>query len=256
MVRIEDKFLMPRERMSDILATLRAHLSPSEFTEGARYTTVESLYLDSPDLVCLRDHVAGARERFKIRLRRYAPDGVFARGAAFLEVKRKVDAICTKERLALDPASIERLIAGAPLVPSPALTRHNHQMSDRKIASRLSSLRELLEAHDARPRVTVTYERRAFEGDGVRVTVDDDVRAVFRRAIDHRVAATLRREPAFAWAASRSARFDPARMVIVEVKHLAGRPAWLDESMQAVGSGATNFSKYCFSMLDAIRRLA
>jgi hypothetical protein len=68
--------------------------------DGRRRFTYESVYFDTPDLRCFRDHVGGARPRFKIRSRYYRETE-----ACFFEVKvRRADEETVKRQRGYDHA--------------------------------------------------------------------------------------------------------------------------------------------------------
>lgn len=62
---------------------------------GSAVASYETLYFDTPELGCYRDHLRGVRPRHKVRIRRYLD-----RGVCFLEVKSKLGRVTDKHRVA------------------------------------------------------------------------------------------------------------------------------------------------------------
>jgi VTC domain-containing protein len=89
--RVDTKYVIPRERLADVVAGLDDY----EVLEidGHRNFLYESVYFDTPDLRCFRDHVEGAERRFKARTRYYRETE-----KCFIELKVKVGDETTKRQ--------------------------------------------------------------------------------------------------------------------------------------------------------------
>lgn len=90
--RSDTKFLLPESALTALLEQLRGDyaLLCSGVFRAAEYRT---LYFDTPDLRCFRDHLDGRRPRHKVRIRHYAD-----RQVSFLEVKSKHQEVTVKHR--------------------------------------------------------------------------------------------------------------------------------------------------------------
>ena len=96
--RVDTKYVASRSAVWDMVDRLRQRYKVLEI-DGRRCFDYESVYLDTPDLRCFRDHVEEVRPRFKIRTRLYRETGV-----CFLEVKVKdADDETTKRQCEYDP---------------------------------------------------------------------------------------------------------------------------------------------------------
>jgi len=84
--RVDTKFILRKEQLEKVLALTKPHfgLLRAGTQAVAQYRT---LYFDSDDYLCLREHHRGRRPRHKIRIRHYLD-----RKLSFLEVKRKTSA--------------------------------------------------------------------------------------------------------------------------------------------------------------------
>jgi hypothetical protein len=68
--RVDQKYLVPRATFSALLSKLDSDYEALEI-DGEREFGYESVYLDTKELLCFRQHVEDRRPRFKTRTRRY-----------------------------------------------------------------------------------------------------------------------------------------------------------------------------------------
>jgi hypothetical protein len=167
--RVDTKYVMTRERLGELVGDVDGY-DVLEI-DGRRIFAYESVYFDTPDLRCFRDHVEGDRPRFKARTR-YYPDT----GTCFFEVKVKKGDDTTKRQCDYD------------------VTDHG-VLTDPAREFLRTALRDLLGEEppgDMAAVLSTTYRRvtlSARDG-GERTTMDLDV---VLRAMDGR-AVTLREE--------------------------------------------------------------
>jgi len=83
--RVDTKYVVPLERLPGLLSELSDSYDALEI-DGHRLFRYESVYFDTPDLRCFRDHVTGRRPRFKARSRLYRETD-----ACFFEVKVRLE---------------------------------------------------------------------------------------------------------------------------------------------------------------------
>jgi hypothetical protein len=83
LTRVDTKYVLTREQLEDVLAHLADDHDVLQI-DGRREFAYMSVYFDTPDLRCYRDHVEGRRPRFKARTRCYLDAG-----ACQFEVKLK-----------------------------------------------------------------------------------------------------------------------------------------------------------------------
>jgi hypothetical protein len=98
--RVDTKFVLRREDVTEVLASLRDQFRV--VTSGdERSAHYETLYFDTPDLRFYHDHRRGRRPRSKVRIRHYVE-----RDVCFLEVKTKDRYDVTRKlRLEREPRS-------------------------------------------------------------------------------------------------------------------------------------------------------
>ena len=102
--RVDTKYVIPRDRLAGLADRMRDRYLVLEI-DGRREFDYESVYFDTADLRCFRDHVDDVRPRFKTRTRLYRETA-----ACFVEVKVKdAEDETTKRQCDLDPADHGRL---------------------------------------------------------------------------------------------------------------------------------------------------
>jgi hypothetical protein len=85
MNRTDTKFMIGRPQLEQLLAKLGPNYRILE-VEGVRLNRYKTLYFDTPDFMCYRQHHSGKRNRFKVRKREYVESHV-----SFLEYKEKTN---------------------------------------------------------------------------------------------------------------------------------------------------------------------
>jgi hypothetical protein len=201
--RVDAKYVTPADVAAATTRSLAADYSALEI-DGRRRFTYESVYFDTPDLRCFRDHVEGVRPRFKIRSRYYRETE-----ACFFEIKvKRADDETVKRQRPYDHADHGTITPQA----------------ERFLEETLGELAGEEPPGDLAPTLITTYERMtlaAREG-GERATLD---LAVKLRSMDGR-GVELR-----------------DAVVLVETKTEAGESR-LDAELRAAGCEAMSISKY------------
>lgn len=85
MNRTDTKFMIGLTQLERLLATLGGNYRVLE-VEGARVNRYKTLYFDTADFMCYRQHHSGKRNRFKVRKREYVESHL-----SFLEYKEKTN---------------------------------------------------------------------------------------------------------------------------------------------------------------------
>ena len=92
--RTEEKFIIPDSWCEEISKNLKLDYKILEIG-GERQFRYNNLHFDTPDNICLEDHIRGRKNRFKVRIRSYSNSKI-----SFLEVKsRNVYGRSSKMRL-------------------------------------------------------------------------------------------------------------------------------------------------------------
>ncbi len=244
-VRIEDKFVISKSHLPALLNLLNSNLEPCYFGEKTEFNEIESLYFDSATLKVYQDHFQEGLNRFKLRLRTYAPNGVYPSESepVHLEMKQKADGVCRKFRFKVGPSEKQELLQGKPIPPAYALRKKKATLRER-----LLQVNSTIGFHKLRPQARVTYQRLAFERDGFRVTVDDKIKTEVIATIDAALREKVVNSPEFQKAKEMIARYQNGDVVIVEVKHSGTIPAWIQSFFDNQQIATTSFSKYAFTI--------
>ena len=157
--RIEKKYLITKAQCEGFLKAMEPYIMPDEYGE---YSPA-SIYFDTPDWTLARRSIGGPVFKEKFRLRTY---GVPTDDSpAFLEIKRKYDGVVYKRRVTMPYREAYRYLQG-----------DFRPADDSQIFKEIERFREF---YGIRPAMLVACERRAFkarEGDGVRLTIDKNIR--------------------------------------------------------------------------------
>jgi hypothetical protein len=201
--RVDQKYLVPRALFQTLVSKLDSAYEVLEI-DGDRAFGYESVYFDTPDLLCFRQHVEDREPRFKTRSRLYE-----SADSCVFEVKVKQEGgTMDKRHLDRAPEQHGRLDDEACQFLDEVLAENDFE----PVSERLE------------PRLTTRFTRRTFaarEG-AERVTCDRYVE--------------LRR-------AEGSAAFLDPDHILIESKSEGGTGDW-DDALQAEGIEPISFSKY------------
>lgn len=245
--RVEDKYLVPVAYRDELLELLYRKSRPCYLTDDTQFLGIESVYYESPEFQSFRDHFLSKPYRFKLRTRRYEPNGIRVSDETHIELKSKDGETSRKFRFRLGEGDLQRLHEQLPIRLSTALVGMNPSIPAEELSRRTKHISRLVEEHQLSPLCRVHYERRAFERKGIRVTVDMNIESrLLRPATSDQVfgdnAAVLQN------ARNMANKFLAAEHVLLEIKHRGMIPKWLEQFTLARTAGKTGFSKYCFSI--------
>ena len=163
MYRVEDKYCCTATELIALQARIGTVLRPDENEGGSEGYSITSLYFDDLRDSCLRDTEDGVNRRNKYRIRIYNN----ALNVIKLEVKTKQDNRILKFSRSISIAEMKRLMNGECIEDSAS-------MEDPATLFNL-----VIKTQGLRPRVIVSYERKAFvyEPGNVRITFDRNIRA-------------------------------------------------------------------------------
>lgn len=163
MYRVEDKYNCTATDMAALQSRIGAVLRPDENEGGEEGYSITSLYFDDFKDSCLRDTEDGVNRRNKYRIRIYNN----ALDVIKLEVKTKQDSRILKYSRSISIAQMKSLINGECIE------------DEASIEDPATLFNLAIRTQGLRPRVIVSYERKAFvyEPGNVRITFDRNVRA-------------------------------------------------------------------------------
>lgn len=166
MYRVEDKYNCSATELVMLQSRMEAVLRPDVNEGGPEGYRITSLYFDDFNDSCLQDTEDGVNQRNKYRIRIYND----ALDVIKLEVKTKRDSRILKRSKSISIAEMKSLIKGECI----------EDTASEKDPATLFNL--AIKTQGLRPRVIVTYERKAYvyEPGNVRITFDRNVRASAR----------------------------------------------------------------------------
>lgn len=257
-VRIEDKFLISKGLVGNLKSLVGEHCEPAYAAAGTNYTLVESLYFDSENLDLYKHHFSNLESRFKLRVRKYAPNGNWDEGAAFLEAKSKIrtetGSISSKKRFRIDGENLNSLIHSGEVRRSRKLSSLNPNMKKSDLLDRTSFVNEMVKSYHLVPQLRVRYERLAFEGEDVRVTFDKNIEFTNMHEFSHQTSESIRHLDFWSTASGMKKVFSNHEYFVCEVKYSGSIPSWLQNYFSSHGIQKVSFSKYCWGLTNLIDR--
>lgn len=225
--RREIKYIISEDKARAVRSYLSSYLDPDENAVGKidNAYEVQTLYLDSNQLLTYHAASNGWRNRFKLRIRYYEDD---PEAPVFFEIKRRINEGIIKQRARVRREAVKSLLVGS----SP--TRDHLYSWNPQHWSDLLDFWQLAERIEAAPRLHNAYLREAYVSGGkgtVRVTLDRNVRA----------------EPEFG--GELGTKFTKpvevfAGVVILELKFTERMPTWLIEMVRGFDLKSSGAAKY------------
>jgi len=227
--RFELKYIIGERSAQGIRDFLRGRLELDEHAQPdqANAYPVFSLYLDTPTLTLFRQTTQGLKNRFKLRIRFYDDD---AGSPAFLEIKRRITDVISKERTAICREGVRRLLDGG-------WPDESHLMGTHTNGRRPGTLQQfwrLCDAIGAKGCVYVSYLREAYVSPN-----SDQVRITF----DRRLSASPY-EPGSELSLPSEGIRPEMGGVILEIKFTDRFPQWMRKLAQAFGLQRLSVPKY------------
>lgn len=223
--RFEIKYLVSEMMAQSVIDFISPYMDPDP--QGRVYP-VTSLYLDNDPMSMYWSSEMGERNRYKLRLRSYTDAEGFQ---VFAEVKRRLDRVVLKTRVAIRNDQIDALLNGSGTTEDIAL----HPEKEKSIND-LAYFRDLLDTFQAKPCATVRYMREAYvsmDGEPLRITFDRDLACIPTKEYTEGI-----------WSAQTFWRTLPQVPVVLELKFTDHYPGWVQQLIQRFGLERTSMAKY------------
>lgn len=211
--RYELKYLLTKEQKNIICGVMRPYMKEDVYGKS----TIGNIYYDTDTHLLIRRSLEKPAYKEKLRVRSYgvpSPDGM-----VFVELKKKVDSIVYKRRIAMTEIDAAAFLQGqGPLVSSQIAREIDYT---RRLYPRLG------------PALLLSYQREAFAGRDdphFRLTFDN---AILWRDYDLSLSAGFYGAPLLS----------PGQ-VLMEIKTAAAIPLWLTHLLSECRIYRTSFSKY------------
>lgn len=157
--RYEKKYLLTESQEKEFLKELNGRMIMDKYGRH----TICNIYFDTVDFDLIRTSLEKPLYKEKLRLRTYGVPETDEH-TAFVEIKKKFEGIVYKRRESMSLKEAEDY-----------LYRGIHPQKDSQI---IREIDWFLKVHPVKPRVCLTYERRAFYEDGnpqFRMTLDQNI---------------------------------------------------------------------------------
>jgi hypothetical protein len=228
-MRLEYKFLVPKDKLNDLREALRPFVLIDEYADKEidKEYTVRSIYYDTMKLDDYHDKLAGIKIRKKLRIRGY--NDVNSESLVFLEIKRKYENHISKNRAPLLYSNLDNILATQDC--EKYLLKKKNYLDAQKDASNFFYYSKI---KNYSPVVLVTYDREAYyskHDSTLRITFDKNL-----RSFPFPVTSTLYEEACLKRAMP--------NQFILEIKFFSGFPQWLQKILQRFGLNRQAISKY------------
>lgn len=252
--RIEDKFILPRQHLPEFRELVEGHLNRSYGPKDGDHSLVQSIYFDSETAEFFQHHFQKLAKRAKLRIRRYGVNGIWDNAIIFLECKYKINGMSSKHRFLMSQDCLDRLHRGGEIAVTSDLLLANPTMKPESLLRRVKEVNQLIQEFHVRAQLNVEYKRLAFEKADLRITIDQDLKAVTLGEITQHAAREIKHREYWLQALLMRGQFKNRDQCMVEIKHHGNHPEWFDRFMKERGISQSNFSKYCWGMTQVIDR--
>jgi SPX domain protein involved in polyphosphate accumulation len=221
--RVERKYPLPDAMLDLAVARLSDILPVHRYAGEGDWSSIRTVYLDTPDFLAYQDYLVRMPIRKKIRIRQYGENGAFG-DLCWVEVKVKNHRVSMKRRFCCPRPELVLLMQGEDVLDRIA----GHNEGD--ISHTYQVIRSMILEQKLRPAVRIDYERLAFQSpdsQGFRITLDRNLRFVsgcggYRGVLEG---------------------------LVIETKHHGEEPEHLREMRKSLGvKRAKRFSKFARSV--------
>lgn len=243
--RVEDKYFLPRKALEKATSEIRTRLTDGDGDVFTRTSVNQTIYFDTPDMDILRDGVDDILPRFKLRIRRYAPSADKWEDVAYLELKMKTkDGLSKKVRVRIPANIIPNIEKGGTIKDSAELEKINNDISKDVFWKRIGAINGIISKYGTKKQIKITYFRRAFSSEKLRVTIDDDLRYMEARPISDRTENLITGSSKWEKVDKKRNKIYEKDHLVLEVKHTDGIPGWLEDLLEECEAKKVSFSKY------------
>ncbi len=232
-MRLEYKYLIPKERLGELRKSLRPFVKMDEYAQSRsqKEYSVRSIYFDTMGFDDYRDKIAGLKMRNKIRIRGY--NECNNESVVFLEVKRKFENCISKNRSPLMYYNLNRIFQSVDF--DTFLIEKKNYLYARSDAAKFFYL---LKIKNRSPVVLVVYEREAYfskHDSTLRITIDKNLRSKALPKFDDLFKESILQPAMFGH-------------FILEIKFYNGFPGWLQNVLSKFEQERKALSKYTISI--------
>lgn len=216
--RIEKKYIISAEQKDKLLEVVKENMEFDSFCLNFQTYRIQNLYLDTENNTLISHSIRKPTYKEKLRLRKYT-----GMSGVFFEIKKKVNGVVGKRRVAMSMEEVDNLINKGIL---PKKETYVDNQIVKEIAYCLSN-------YPCKPKVYIAYDRLGFF---------DKHNKEFRLTIDDKI-----------YASRSNLEFDQETKgpyllkdgyYVLEIKSTVNFPLWLVNRLNELGIYSNTFSKY------------
>lgn len=236
--RKEKKFLVDYSQIQELKKLIQAKKSKFQtdhLAKDTKFTSIENIYFDAPNLSSYHDSISKSSGRFKMRIRSYSQNDV-KNDQVFIEIKAKDEGATLKKRIAFKRDWLEKFIADG-YYPVEEFIELNKDKNLVKLKENIKYISHLIFNLRYQPVLKSNYVRYAYKIKGsktVRITIDDELS--YTPLLDHYPLETPYKE-----------NFG-SNQYIVEIKYVGSEGLEEISDIMEILGGPAKFSKYCFGV--------
>jgi hypothetical protein len=254
MNREENKYFVSRDQLDLLTQTAKENLKEGDIDTESRYNTNRTFYMDNKDLDSMKDGLDGIKPRLKIRVRQYAPNHKDWENIAYVEIKaKKKDGMTNKCRVRIYADDIEPFLEGKPLENSKDLINLNKDITKKLLDKRILAVNNIVSTYGFKKQIEVRYERRAYTGKKVRITIDDNLKYLDATEISPENKEAIKNTDGWKRMDKHTDKLRRKDYLIVEVKHQGDAPRWVKDLLDKTDAKEVKFSKYCAAVASYIK---
>jgi 8-oxo-dGTP pyrophosphatase MutT (NUDIX family) len=248
--RQEDKYFLPKHNIEKVIAVLSERLALGDIDTDTRYNTNRTIYLDDRDLTSLHDCMTKKKPRLKVRIRQYSPNSMGWEEVAYAEFKMKEENGFSKKIRVRIPADIvESLSHGGQITMNEGLVNINKDIEKRMLEARVYAINSAIARNGLKKQIEVRYERRAYTGKNIRITIDENLRYLDATEVDPNVKTVLQDDPKWQQFLEPYVMASWENPFIMEVKSDGKLPDWIGSLLKSSEAEKAHFSKYCAAIV-------
>lgn len=226
--RYEMKYFISETTAQAVNGYVQNHMPLDKYSQrkGGFYP-ISSLYLDSHNLQLCKESLDGRKNRFKLRIRSYTDNPDYP---CFIEIKRRMNGICLKDRVKLSPHNLEDV-----------LFLRSQSLLSKTDAADHETLRQFMlytNSINAAPVIKIRYMRKAYE---------DSSHNRVRITFDRKLAFMVTDQPDISMHGGGWQRHCTTG-VVLEIKFTAKYPSWIVGLIRMFNLQRQSFSKYARSV--------
>lgn len=254
MNRFEDKYFLPAANLQKLIVSIKSKLTDGDTDTSVRNNHNMTIYLDNRDLDSFRDNLEGIKPRFKVRIRRYNPNGEGWENVAYIELKiKEEDGFTNKVRIRIPAKLIDSVAKGMEIKLNQLLLDTNRDISKQELWKRVTAINSVISKYGFKKQVVVEYNRRAYSSNKIRITIDDSLKYHSCASIESDLLDSITNSKKWKGIKKPTNNLHHNDLLILEVKHGSKIPDAIVKLLKQLNAEPVSFSKYCAAIVTYVK---